>query len=116
MPPTTRIGARKVAVMLFKFNLKHMDEEELNGNFAKPVLAAVKIGRKEYSVKKGDYIIYNGICYQFCSGDGRTLKLERYIQYTNLRLPDTMVKKIPFDLMEKQNYKSSGVDLVRWVF
>ena len=32
---------------------------------AKPVLSAVKIGRKEYPVKKGDYILYNGACYQF---------------------------------------------------
>jgi hypothetical protein len=83
---------------------------------AKLVLSAVKIGRKEYPVKKGDYILYNGACYQFCSGDGRTLKLERYTQYTNLRLPDAMVKKIPFNDMQKQNYKSSGMDLVRWFF
>ena len=83
---------------------------------AKPVLSAVKIGRCEYPVKKGDYILYNGACYQFCSGDGRTLKIERYTQYTNLRLPDVMVKNIPFDDMRKQNYKSSGMDLVRWLF
>ena len=83
---------------------------------AKPVLSAVKIGRKEYPIKKGDYILYNGACYQFCSGDGRTLKLEHYTKYANLRLPDVMVKKIPFDKMEKQNYKSSGMDLVRWFF
>lgn len=87
-------------------------------NVTKPVLSAVKIGRKEYQVKKGDYILYNGACYQFCSGDCRTLKLERYIQYTNLILPNAMVKKIPFDDMQKQNYKSSssGMDLVRWYF
>ena len=89
---------------------------EKQSNNANVLLAAVKIGREEYSVKKGDYILYNGACYQFCSGDGRTLKLERYTQYTNLRLPDTMVKKIPFDLMEKQNYKSSELHLVRWFF
>ena len=83
---------------------------------AKPVLSAVKIGRKEYPVKKGDYILYNGACYQFCSGDGRTLKLERYTQYTNLKLPDVMVKKIPFESMKKQNYNSMGMDLVRWFF
>ena len=97
-----------------------MKNENMNLNEipadAKPVLSAVKIGRKEYPIKKGDYILYNGACYQFCSGDGRTLKLERYIQYTNLRLPNAMVKKIPFENMVKQNYKSSGMDLVRWFF
>ena len=91
-----------------------LKNETANGT--KPVLSAVKIGRKEYPIKKGDYILYNGACYQFCSGDGRTLKLERYTQYTNLRLPDAMVKKIPFNDMQKQNYKSSGTDLVRWFF
>ena len=91
-----------------------LKNETANGK--KNVLSAVKIGRKEYQITKGDYILYNGACYQFCSGDGRTLKSERYTQYTNLRLPDSMVKKIPFDDMEKQNYKSSGVDLVRWFF
>lgn len=83
---------------------------------AKPVLSVVKIGRKEYSIKKGDYILYNGSCYQFCSGDGRTLRLERFSEYTNLRLPDATVKRIPFNDMQKQNYKSSGTDLVRWFF
>lgn len=85
-------------------------------NGTNPVLLAVKIGRKEYQIKKGDYILYNGACYQLCSGDGRTLKVERHTNYTNLRLPNTIVKNIPFDSMQKQNYKSSRIDLVRWVF
>lgn len=85
-------------------------------NGTKPMLSAIKIGRKEYPIKKGDYILYNGACYQFCSGDDRTLKLERCTQYTSLVLPDAMVKKIPFNDMQKQNYKLSGIDLVRWFF
>lgn len=91
-----------------------LKNETANGT--KPVLSVVKIGRKEYQIKKGDYILYNGACYQFCSGDGRSLRFERYTHYTNLRLPDAMVKKIPFNDMQKQNYKSSGIDLVRWFF
>ena len=43
----------------------------------------------------------------FVSGDGRTLKLERYTQYTNLRLPDAMVKKIPFNDMQNKIIESS---------
>lgn len=95
-------------------NESNNNHETANGT--KPVLSAVKIGRKEYTIKKGDYILYNGSCYQFCSGNGRTLKFERYTRYTSLRLSDTMVKKIPFDKMQKQNYKSNGIDLVRWLF
>lgn len=95
-------------------NESNNNHETANGT--KPLLSAVKIGRKEYPVKKGDYILYNGACYQFCSGDGRTLKLERYTQYTNLKLPDVMIKKIPFESMKKQNYNSMGMDLVRWFF
>ncbi len=92
------------------------ENKDLISNDAKTMLSAVKIGRKEYLIQKGDYILYNGACYQFCSGDGRILKFEGFNQYTNLRLPDVMVKKIPFDKMEKQNYKSSEMDLVRWLF
>lgn len=76
-------------------------------------MSAIKIGNKEYTIKGGDYILYNGACYQFCAGDGRVLKKERYTHYTTLRLPDAMVKKIPFDKMQKQNYES---DLIRWFF
>lgn len=64
----------------------------------KPILSSVKIGRKEYQVKTGDYILYNGASYQFCSGDGRTLEFKGYNQYANLRLPALMVKEIPFFL------------------
>ncbi len=100
-----------------KANMNTNDElKNETANGTKQVLSAVKIGRKEYPIKKGDYILYNGACYQFCSGDGRTLKLERYTKYTNLRLTNAMVKKIPFDDMQKQNYKSSGMNLVRWFF
>ena len=89
---------------------------DFNATIGDTVLSAVKIGRKEYPIKKGDYILYNGACYQFCSGDGRTLKSERFTQYTNLQLSASTVKKIPFDKMQKQNYKSSGMNLVRWFF
>ena len=96
-----------------------MNDDNLNNDNlvdVKPVLSVIKVGRKEYEIKKGDYVLYNGSCYQFCSGDGRTLKFENWTTYSNLRIPNVMVKKIPFDRMEKQNYKSSGIDLVRWFF
>ena len=96
--------------------MKNSETNNIQSHSRNTVLSAVKIGRKEYLIQKGDYILYNGQCYQFCSGDGRTLKSEGFNQYTNLKLPDVMVKKIPFDKMQKQNYKSSGIDLVRWLF
>jgi len=96
--------------------MTNTDKKNFNDTIGNTVLSAVKIGRKEYPIKKGDYILYNGACYQFFSGDGRTLKFERFTQYTNLQLSASMVKKIPFNDMQKQNYKSSGMDLVRWFF
>ena len=35
---------------------------------------SVKIGRNTHVIKSGDYILYNGVTYQFVAGDGRTLK------------------------------------------
>ena len=96
--------------------MKNSETNNIQSHSGNTLLSAVKIGRKEYPIKKGDYILYNGSCYQFCSGDSRTLKFERFTQYTNLKLSASMVKKIPFDKMQKQNYKSSGMDLVRWFF
>ncbi len=100
-----------------KFNIWNIDDlKKDTHNETTHVLEIIKVGREEYQVKKGDYIIFNGALYQFCSGDGRTLKLKNYTRYTNLVLSATMVKKIPFDLMIKQNYKSFGIDMVRWFF
>ena len=96
--------------------MTNTDKNNFNATIGNTVLSAVKTGRKEYPIKKGDYILYNGSCYQFCSGDGRALKFERFTQYTNLQLSASTVKKIPFDKMQKQNYKSYGMDLVRWFF
>lgn len=36
----------------------------------------IKIGRSEYDIKTGDYIMYNGNCYQFCTGDGRVSEMK----------------------------------------
>jgi hypothetical protein len=80
-------------------------------------METIKIGRKEYNIQKGDYILYNGACYQFCTGDNRTLKMEGFNQYTSLTVPASVVKKIPFENMVKQNIKTnSGMNLVRWLF
>lgn len=72
----------------------------------------IKIGRETYEVKKGDYILYNGACYQFIAGDGRTLKHQGWTPYTSLVMPNTLVKKIPFDKM----IEKKDASLVKWYF
>lgn len=79
-------------------------------------LDKVKIGRKEYDVKSGDYILYNGAVYQFCAGDKRTLKQKGFDTFNALTLPTTMVKKLPFIRMVKVSFNRDGVDLTKWYF
>lgn len=79
-------------------------------------LDKVKIGRKEYDVKSGDYILYNGAVYQFCTGDKRTLKQKGFDALNSLQLPTTMVKKLPFIRMVKVSFNRDGIDLTKWYF
>ena len=79
-------------------------------------LDKVKIGRKEYDVKSGDYILYNGAVYQFCAGDKRTLKQQGFDTLNSLQIPITMVKKIPFIRMVKINFQREGLDMTKWYF
>lgn len=79
-------------------------------------LDKVKIGRKEYDVKSGDYILYNGAVYQFCAGDKRTLKQQGFDTLNSLQLPATMVKKLPFIRMAKVSFNRDGVDMTKWYF
>lgn len=79
-------------------------------------LDKIKIGRVEYEVKSGDYILYNGSCHQFIAGDGRTLKLKDFTSYKSLLMPATLVKKIPFIRMTKITFNKNGKDLIKWYF
>jgi hypothetical protein len=76
-------------------------------------IETIKVGRETYEVKKGDYILYNGACYQFIAGDMRTLKHQGWTSYSSLMIPKTLVKKIPFDSMLK---KEVGESLTKWYF
>lgn len=77
----------------------------------------IKIGRKHYQIKDGDYILYNGACYKFCSGDGRILKQKSFDSYRCLRISRACQKAIPFDKMGKETFKRfGGVELIRWTF
>lgn len=79
-------------------------------------METIKIGRETYEVKSGDYILDNGACHQFIAGDGRTLKMAKYISYSNLVIPKTLVKKIPFIRMTKVSFERDGMSFVKWYF
>lgn len=79
-------------------------------------MKAIKIGRKEYEVKKGDYIQYNGAVYLFCAGDGRTLKREGWNVYHYLYIPKSVLKKIDLKSMPSESITSSGLNIERWYF
>ena len=77
----------------------------------------IKVGRKEYRPQAGDYILWNGACYQFCTGDGRALYSKKWTNYTAVRLPKSTVKKMPFHLLDKRmtQDKFGGV-FTKWYF
>jgi len=52
-----------------------------------------KIRNRVYQVQKGDYILDNGSCLQFCAGDKRKLEYKHYISYTSNILPKTVIKE-----------------------
>jgi len=54
----------------------------------------IKVGHKVFQPQKGDYILDNGACKQFCTGDGRTLVQKGYDSYRNIVLPKSVVKNI----------------------
>ena len=76
----------------------------------------IKIGRETYEVKKGDYILYNGACYQFIAGDKRTLKYQGWTSYHSLVMPKTLIKKIPFDKLVEKKDDGFGMSLTKWYF
>ncbi len=61
----------------------------------------LKIGRDTYDIKPGDFILDNGSCYQFGSGDKRALKREGFNEYHYLRLPKKALKKIDLSKLRK---------------
>lgn len=79
-------------------------------------MKTIKIGRKEYDVKKGDYVQYNGAVYLFCAGDGRTLKREGWDMYTYLHIPKSVLKKIELKSMDYESISYSGLNIERWYF
>jgi hypothetical protein len=71
-------------------------------------MTSIKIGREEYEIKKGDYILDNGACYQFCAGDRRTLKMQGWHSYSSLRVSKTAIKHLKLETLEKKENTSLG--------
>lgn len=78
----------------------------------------IKVGRVEYDIQPGDYILHNGACYMFCSGDGRVLKYEAFSQICHVTLPKARVKEIPFETMTYKTKKDENgkLTLEYWFF
>lgn len=72
-------------------------------------MKSIKIGRKEYTILPGDYILDNGAVFLFCSGDNRILKYEKFSSYTFLRIPKSRLKEISFNNMRKKTYPNGNV-------
>ena len=81
-------------------------------------MKTIKIGKKTYKIKKGDYVLYNGACYQFCAGDHRALKYVGWSMFSNLRIPKIRLKEIDFENMKKveKGNKKDNTLLTRWYF
>ena len=65
------------------------------------MITEIKINKIVYKIKKGDYLLYNGSCYQFCSGDGRTLIRYGLTSFSNLIIPKSTVIKIIDPILHK---------------
>jgi hypothetical protein len=72
-------------------------------------MKSIKIGREEYDIFSGDYILDNGAVFQFCSGDNRVLKQKNFSNYRSLRIPKSRLKEIPFNNMKKKTYPNGNV-------
>lgn len=81
-----------------------------------PVISTIKIGRNDYEVRRGDYILDNGVTYQFISGDGRALKVKGFDRYTTLRISESAFNKLPLEKMSKVKYLSMGAVMTLYIF
>ena len=64
----------------------------------------IKIRNTEYKIRKGDYIMDNGHCYQLCSGDGRLLKMRGFDRYGYILLTKKVMKSIDLSTMPSKKY------------
>lgn len=75
----------------------------------------IKINRKEYTIEKGDYILYNGSCFQFCAGDNRTLKIVNHAPLMAFQIPNSILRKINLNDLEKIEFAKGSLKLTKWI-
>jgi len=65
------------------------------------LITTFTIRKKVYEVYTGDYILFNGACYQFCTGNKRALGFEGYHSYYSIPLTAKVLKSIDLNLLQK---------------
>lgn len=78
-------------------------------------MESIKIGRRTYKINKGDFILFNGACYQFCSGDDITLYMDGFYKIKSVTIPKTTIAKIDLTKLTKATYKNLDY-CTRWIF
>lgn len=76
---------------------------------------SIKINRKEYVIEKGDYILYNGSCYQFYAGDNRTLKMSNHSSLSYIRIPTSVITKINLNDLQSFEFMKGSLKLKKWI-
>lgn len=65
------------------------------------IVKTIKIRNKCIEIHTHDYIMYNGACYLFCSGDKRTLRVEGFRSYTHIKCTKKMMIEIDLTTLRK---------------
>ena len=77
----------------------------------------IKIGKKEYEVQKGDYILNNGSCWQFVAGDRRVLAFLRGRERpTSFRLNPKDLALIDLSTLKMVDNSTEGMTLIFYFF
>ena len=78
----------------------------------------IKYYHQEFETQKGGYILFNGVCYQFGTGNKRILGYDGYTAYKSINITKTMLKQIPLDKMKKiiKGKKEDRSELIYWIF
>ena len=78
----------------------------------------IKIRKLIIDVKKGDYILFNGACHQFCTGDKRELYFDGWHSHSSMVMTKTAVSKVKFDTLRKveTGNKADRTLLIYWYF
>jgi len=77
-----------------------------------------KIRKREIETKKGDYILFNGACYQFCTGDKRQIYFDGWHSVNSILLTKKVFNEIDFSELIKKEFgeKEKRTLMVYWFF